>query len=144
MVQQLNDIKNDLQALGADEYDLLLPETHELAAVIYEDERVIGIVYGHYTQNNGAVTGRGALVATTQRVLLLDKKPLFEKSDEISYGVVAAVTYSRAGIAGTVVLHTRVGDISVRTLNRACAQSFMEAIEGKVFKDTVSADSTNS
>jgi hypothetical protein len=119
--------------LGADQYDLWLPETHRLAAIIHATEQIVGIVYGHYTLANDKITGRGALVATSQRLLLLDKKPMFEKRDEISYGVVSAVSYVKAGIGGTVVLHTRIGDISVRTLNKACARSFVEAIESKLF-----------
>jgi hypothetical protein len=126
-------IKAELIALGADQYDLWLPETHRLAVIIHPDEQIIGIVYGHYSQASQKVTGRGALIATTQRVLLLDKKPLFEKRYDISYGVVSAVSYAKAGIAGTVVLHTRMGDISVRTLNTACAHSFVQAIESKIF-----------
>jgi hypothetical protein len=126
-------IKAKLITLGADQYDLLLPETHRLGTIIHVDEQIVGIVYGHYTQVNEKITGRGALVATTQRILLLDKKLMFEKCDEINYGVISAISYSKAGIAGTVVLHSRVGDISVRTLNKVCAQSFLEAIESRIF-----------
>lgn len=126
-------IKAELITLGADRYDLWLPETHRLATIIHAEEHIIGIVYGHYIKVSDKITGRGALVATTKRVLLIDKKPMFEKCDELSYGVVSAVGYAKAGIAGTVVLHTRMGDISVRTLNKVCAQSFVEAIESKIF-----------
>jgi hypothetical protein len=126
-------IEAALITLGADQYDMWLPETHRLATIVHIDEQILGIVYGHYTQAAEKITGRGALIATTQRVLLLDKKLMFEKCDEISYGVVSAVSYAKAGIAGTVVLHTRMGDISVRTLNKTCAQSFVEAIESKIF-----------
>lgn len=128
-------IKAKLIALGADQYDLWLPETHRLTTIVHADEQILGIVYGHYSQASEKITGRGAMIATTQRLLLLDKKPLFEKCDEISYGVVSAVSYAKVGIAGTVVLHTRMGDISVRTLNKACAESFVAAIESKLFKE---------
>jgi hypothetical protein len=130
---RIDQIKAELVALGADHYDLWLPETHRLATIIHTDERIIGIVYGHYKEAIQKIEGRGALVATTQRVLLLDKKPLFEKYDEINYGVISAVSYASAGFAGTVVLHTRMGDIDVRTLNKKCANSFVEAIESKIF-----------
>jgi hypothetical protein len=126
-------IKAVLVALGADQYDMWLPETHRLAMIIHANEQILGVVYGHYIQASAKITGRGALVATTDRVMLLDKKPMFEKCDEMSYGVISAVSYTKAGIAGTVVLHTRMGDISVRTLNKTCAQSFVEAIESKIF-----------
>jgi hypothetical protein len=126
-------IEATLIALGAVQYDMWLPETHRLSMIIHAKEKIIGIVYGHYTQAAEKITGRGALIATTQRLLLLDKKPMFEKCDEISYGVVSAVSYGKASIAGTVVLHTKMGDISMRTLNKTCAQSFVKAIESKIF-----------
>ena len=128
-------IRADLRSHGADKYDLLLPETHELANVIHENERIIGIVYGKYVQDSGKRFGRGALVATDMRILLLDKKPLFERCDEISYKVISAVSYAHAGFAGTVVLHTRMGDITIRTLNKMCAKYFIEAIEAKIFAE---------
>lgn len=128
-------IHTDLVSCGADQYDLLLPETHELPNVIQNDERITGIVYGRYVQNSGQRTGRGALVSTNVRVILLDKKPLFERYDEISYGVISAVSYAHAGFAGTVVLHTRMGDISIRTLNKNCAAHFIAAIEAKIFAE---------
>lgn len=128
-------IRTELINLGADRYNLWLPETHHLATLMHANEIIVGIVYGHYAQVSEKLMGRGALVATTQRILLIDKKPLFEKRDEISYGVVSGVRYTTAGISGTVVLHTRMGDISVRTLNKTCAEHFIEAIEAKIFAE---------
>jgi hypothetical protein len=129
------EIDDVLKSLGADTYDFLLPETHALPYIIHPDELIEGIVYGKYKMQNNPQTGRGALVATNQRVLLIDKKPLYEKVAELAYQVISGVTYSRAGLAGTVTLHTRMGDIGVRTLNHACAASFVEAVEAITFKD---------
>lgn len=127
-------IDTDLRDLGAVAYDLRLPETHTLPMIIHPHERIAGIVYGRYKKEEGKVVGRGALVATDRRVLLLDKKPLFVRCDEISYGVISAITYSKVWITGTIVLHTRMGDISIRTFNQNCAHKFVEAIEANIFK----------
>jgi hypothetical protein len=130
MIRQLTDMKHDLKALGADEFDLMLPETHALLDIVHGDETIIGIVYGRYKQNNAEhASGRGVLVATDRRILLVDKKPMFLKCDELSYNVVSGVSYSKAGIAGTVTVHSRTGDISIRTYNSKCAGLFVEAIE---------------
>jgi hypothetical protein len=106
--------------------------------VIHADERITGIVYGRYAQGDGKLTGRGALISTNHRILLLDKKPMFERCDQINYGVVSAVSYAKAGLAGSVVLRTRMGDITIRTLNKTCAQHFIKAIEAKIFAETSS------
>ncbi len=129
-------IDTDLRTLGAVTYDLWLPETRTLPMIIHPDERILGIVYGRYKKEEGNVVGRGVLVATNQRVILLDKKPLFVRCDEVGYGVISAITQSKVGVAGTIVLHTRMGTISIRTFNKKCAHNFMEAIEANIFNST--------
>jgi hypothetical protein len=144
MIRQLADVKEDLHQLGADEFDLLLPETHALLDIIHDDELIVGIVYGRYKQNNAEhASGRGALVATNNRLLLVDKKPMFLKCDELSYNVVSGVSYSKAGIAGTVTVHSRTGDISIRTYNFKCAGLFVEAIETRCLSKSTQPGLTN-
>ncbi|MBC7708253.1 PH domain-containing protein [Polaromonas sp.] len=128
-------LESNLKALGAVAYDLLLPETQALPHLIHGDEQILGIVYGKYKMHINAQKGRGALVATNHRILLVDKKPLFEKVDELAYRVVSGVTYVSVGLTGTVTLHTRMGDISVRTFNHDCANTFVKAVETSIFEN---------
>jgi hypothetical protein len=128
-------LEDKLRKLGAVQYDLWVPETGALPGIIHDDEEIVGIVYGRYTKSATHETGRGVLVATTQRILLIDKKPLLMKCDELMHSVVSAVSFSKVGIAGTVSLHTRMGDINVRTFNKKCATGFVKAIEAKIIKD---------
>jgi hypothetical protein len=127
-------IAAELRTLGVDKYDFLLPETHSLPYIIHHDEQVMGIVYGRYKQNGVQPSeGRGALVATNNRILLIDKKPLFLKCDELSYRIISGISHTRVGPVGTVTLHTRAGDIQIRTLNKRCADTFVAAIEAFCF-----------
>ena len=113
---------------------MLLPETQALAKILTVDEVILGIIYGKYRQNSPEAShGRGAIIATDRRVILLDKKPLFIKCDELSYSVISGINYSKAGLSGTVTLHSRTGDISIRTFNSDCAAIFVKAIERKRF-----------
>lgn len=130
--QHAERVSHDIQRLGADEYDMLLPEVHALPLLINVSERVKGIVFGRYHLTSGEI-GRGALVVTNERVLLLDKKPLFTRCDEINFAVISAVTYSKVGPAGTLTLHTRMGDIAIRTFNKKCALHFVKAVETQLF-----------
>ena len=127
-----------VQSLGADRYDLVLPETHTLPLVIRPSELIEGVVYGRYQYNQAGHTdiGRGMLVATNERILLLDKKPLFVRCEEIPYRAVSGITYSRVWPTGNVTLHTKIGDIRLRTFNQRCAQSFTQAIEAELFEDS--------
>jgi len=128
-------IRQDITRLGANLYDLLLPETRILPSLVHADEEICGLLYGQYVWSNGSPappSGRGVLVATDKRVLLIDKKPLFVRCDEISYGSVSGVSYSRTWMAETVLLHTRMGDIRMQSYNGTCANNFVAYIEDKV------------
>lgn len=128
-------VRDQIIQLGADRYDLILPETYALPYALHPDENVLGIVYGRYKQDEGRLIGRGVMVATESRVFLLDKKPLYIRSDEVIYDAVSGVTYTRIGIIGTVTLHSKIGDIKIRTFNQKCARSFVEAVESQIFNN---------
>lgn len=132
------DLREILESLGANKYDLWLPETYSIAKIVKEDEQLLGIVYGRVTQDQGMkqIYGRGVLIATDSRVILIDRKPLFVSYDEFSYEVVSGVNYRHVGVNGTIVLHTRLGNITVSTMNRKCAEIFTNAIEQKVFNSS--------
>lgn len=126
-------IKQQLIKLGAVHYDLLLPETRTLHKLVRKDEKIKGVVYGRYHQTNGSAVGRGVLVATDRRVMLVDKKPLFVRCDEIDYRALESVTYTKIAIAGSVSLRTDMGKIIVRTFNQACARNFIKAVEDGIY-----------
>lgn len=130
-------IEADLKHLGAVRYDMWLPETQSLPLIIHPDEKITGIIYGRYVQHEGEETiiGRGALVATGQRVLLIDKKPLFVRCEEIPYRIVSGVDYGRVGFVGNVTLNSRIGTVRFRTFNQQCAHNFVEAIERQIFQN---------
>jgi hypothetical protein len=116
-------IRNELRLGGADSYDLLLPETHYLPFIINPDEHILGSVYGKYPK------GRGVLVVTDQRVLFIDKKPLFVHYDEIDFSIIGGVTNTKVALSSIVTLHTQMGDFVVRTLNHRNAQNFVYCVE---------------
>lgn len=128
-------IETRLRLLGAVTYNMWLPESHALPFFVHPGEKITGVVYGRYKRNEGREIGRGLFVATDQRVLFVDKKPLYVRSDEITYEVISGVSYSRVTLAGTVILHTRMGDISIRTFNHTCARTFVKAVEVQIFQN---------
>ena len=121
--EQVDRINTELRQRGASTYNMWLPETHYIPYLIHHDEHIMGSTYGRYK------AGRGVLVATNQRVLFVDKKPLFTHVDEITFAIIGGVTYSRGGIFGHVILHTRLGDYDVRTMNHKNAANFVDYIE---------------
>lgn len=129
------EVLTSLRLLGADEYDLLLPETHCLPSILKPGEVIFGVVYGRYhKEGERTVIGRGLLVITDRRVILIDKKPLFVQSDDIKFEVISGVDYGQVGPIATVVLHTRLGDIKVRTFNKRCGRQFVQSTQDMLYQ----------
>lgn len=118
-----NRIKQELVGVGMSNYGLMKGETRHLPAIIHEDEHIGGVVYGRY-ENGG-----GMLVATDKRVLFLDHKIFFKKTDEISYDVISGVSYNKQGDFASVTLHTKLGDFTLRYASNKNANHFVHFIE---------------
>ena len=131
--QHKANIIGTLRRLGANRYDLLLPETHSLPNLVQPTETIEGVLYGRYHLSTGQPPGRGVIAATNKRLLFIDHKPLFMRAAEVAYDAVSAVTSSRVGPMGYVTINTRMGDITVRTFNQHCATTFVQAIESHIF-----------
>lgn len=131
-------VHDNLKRVGANSYDMHLPETYAIPFIIRAEEEIQGIIYGRYRtmDSNASATrarsaGRGVLLVSNHRVVFLDKKPTFLHYDEIPLDLISGVTFTKAGIASRVRLHTRMGDYTVRTFNQHCANIFIHAIEAE-------------
>lgn len=122
-------IKSELRRRGAMIYDMWLPETQYLPHVLHQDEHIMGSVFGRYNLSRDNSVGRAAMVVTDQRVLFLDKKPLFVHVDELTFTIIGGITFSHVLFMSYVTLHTRLGDFKLRTFNRKNAANFVDYIE---------------
>lgn len=116
-------IHEELVAAGMTKYGLLKRESAHLPDIIHADEHIHGVVYGLVERDSAMI------VATDKRILYLDHKIMFQKTDELSYDVVSGVSYNYQGRFAGIVLHTRLGDFKLRFVNRTCAKWFVKYIE---------------
>lgn len=116
-------VKQELIAAGINNYGLLKAETRHLPSVIHEDEHIGAVIYGR-AENAG-----GMIVATERRLLYLDHKLFFKKTEEISYDVVSGVSYNKQGAYAAVTVHTRLGDFTLRFVTNKTATRFVHYIE---------------
>lgn len=123
-------IHAELVAAGMTKYGLLKRESAHLPSIIHQDEHVHGVVYGLVERDSAMI------VATDKRVLYLDHKIMFQKTDELSYDVVSGVSYNYQGRFAGVVLHTRLGDFKLRFVNATCAKRFVKFIEARQIETT--------
>lgn len=116
-------IKQELIRAGATNYILLRGELRRLPSIIQKGETIGGIVYGRTD------TGPALLVATDKRVVYVDNKIFYDRSDEINYDVVSGVSLNKQGRYSGVVLHTRLGDFKFKFVRTIMAQRFVRYIE---------------
>lgn len=76
------------------------PETKELAMILNDDERIHHCSYGFYQG------GSALLVATSRRLLLVDKRPFFVNIEDIRYEMINEVDFAGRLLDATVQLHT--------------------------------------
>lgn len=100
-------------------------EARNLYKLLHDNEHIMGAIRGRHD-------GDGAMfVATDKRMLLLNYKPLFSNNQEISYYVLAGVSYNpMSGFAG-VTIHTKMGNFDFKYVNKANAKHLVEYLEQK-------------
>jgi hypothetical protein len=118
-------IDDQLRVAGLSWWGFLTSEMKVLPTLLFEDEMIHGVLCGQSS------VGYVALVATDRRILFVDKKPLYLKTEDVPYSTINSITFEWVGFKGIVELHTRVGDYRIRTINRRAADVFHEYIRGR-------------
>lgn len=116
-------VKRELLDAGATLYGILKSESRYLPKILHDNEHIEAVIYGQHGASSAM------LVATDERILFLDKKPMVELSDEVSYEVVSGVKFDIHMIFATVILHTPVKNYDFRFVNLRCAEKFTRHIE---------------
>ena len=117
-------IMAELEVIGVPRYARATRAVRYLPYIIHPDEHLEAVVSGRETALGGAI-----LVSTDRRIVFVVKRMFFLRDDEIGFRSVRGVSYMHSMISSCVVLHTQMGDYSVRTFNRRCADAFMKSIE---------------
>lgn len=130
--EQKQRIIDELKTAGASRAGLLYSEVNLLPKVLHDDEHIVAVVHGHHEG------GFAMLIATNSRVIFLDKKPLFIKSDELSYDIVGGVNHNKSAFLAAVTLHTRIGDYTIKTFNFKAADNFRRIIEERCLEHRLS------
>ncbi len=136
MYQLQDQIKIALRQIGANRYETSLPEVGMLFELLESDEQILGVVFGRYKHFLEGLSGHGALIATDRRVLLIDRKPLFLRYEELPYEMISGLNYSATGPVASVALETRAGDISMRSWNLHSIDHFVKTISAYISSAT--------
>ncbi len=132
MYQAEDQLKLVLRLVGASHYETRLPEVGMLSELLESNEHILGIVFGRYKHFLEGLSGHGALVATNQRILLIDRKPMFLRYEELPYEMISGFNYGTTGPVASIVLETRAGDITMRTWNLHSIANFVKTISSYI------------
>lgn len=116
-------IRRELIDAGATLYGLMKSESRHLPKILHDNEHIMGVIYGQHS------TSSAMLVATSERIIYLDTKPMAELFDEVSYEVVSGIEFDIHLFYATVVLHTPVKNYDFKWVNMRCAEKFARYIE---------------
>lgn len=116
-------IKRELLEAHVTLYGLLKSESRHLPNILHDNEHVEAVIYGQHGASSAM------LVATDERIIYLDKKPMVVLFDEVSYEVVSGVEFDIHTLFATVILHTPVKNYDFRFTNLHCAENFVRYIE---------------
>ena len=87
-------------------------EIKELCNVLMENEEIKECLNGHYEG------GFALLCSTNQRILLIDKKPMFLTLEDVRYDMIAEIQYSHRLLDATVRVYTPTKSLSFTSWNR--------------------------
>lgn len=123
-------LKTELMHAGMTSWGMKKFNTKYLHKIIHPNEHVEGVIYGRFSEAPGWLNWVDRMVvATDRRVISLNHKPGYTDIDEFTYDVIDGVEISRAGAFSSVRLHAKTGNVSVRFVNRLCADKFVHYIE---------------
>jgi hypothetical protein len=123
-----NEIKQQLQHIGADFKFWGRAELRELPRILFQGEQVEHVINGRYTG------GFAMLVGTDQRVLLIDKKPLYLTLEDIRYDMISDVMFNHRLLDASVNLGTMHKDITFVAYNPAKLRAMVSYIQQKVME----------
>lgn len=121
-------IKRELLDAGSTFYGLLKSETRVLPKLLHPHEHIEAVVYGQHRSHSVM------LVATNERIIYVDKKPMALFLDEVSYEVVSGIQFEVHILFATLTLHTPVKNYDIKFANLHCAENFARHIEAQRLK----------
>lgn len=121
-------VKQQLRRIGADKGMWCRAEREELPRLLFDGEEIHHLINGRYSG------GFAVLCATNQRVLLVDKKPLYLTMEDIRYDMISDIMFNHRLVDATVLLGTMHKSIGFTAYNREKLRDMTVFIQGKILE----------
>lgn len=119
-------VKQQLQSINADFQFVGRAELRELPKILFEDEYLQHVVFGRYSN------GFALLCATNQRILLIDKKPLYLTLEDIRYDMISDMMFNNRLIDTSLMIGTVHKSITFTCYNQARLRNFTTYLQKRV------------
>lgn len=108
----LNQVEQQLKRVGCNFRFWGRAEIRELCNVLMPQETIAHCVNGHYEG------GFAMLCVTDQRLLLIDRKPMFMAMEDIRFDMIAELDYSRQLLSSTIHIATQTSKLRFSSWNQ--------------------------
>ena len=122
----LEQVEKQLKKLGCNFRMWGRPELKELCKILFPNEIIAQCLNIHY-QNGFAL-----LCATNERLLLIDKKPMFLTVEDIRFEMIAQLDYSAQVFASTLRIMTPGRNLTFTAMNHARLRSVFTHVQQRV------------
>lgn len=122
------EVKSQLQRIGADFKFWGRAELRELPHIMFEGEELHHVLNGRYAG------GFATLVTTNQRVLLIDKKPLYLTLEDIRYDMISDIMFNHRLLDASVSLSTMNKEINFIAYNSSKLRNLIGFVQQKVLE----------
>lgn len=126
--ERLQNVKNELRAIGVTSYELSKPEVAQLADQLHLGETVQAIIFGFYG------SGYGILAATNERVIFIDKMIIGVKVETFVYNLLGGIEYDLGTFTGKIRLICRGETYTFKWVKKSHAKNFFNYVEDKILK----------
>lgn len=132
-----SEVDKQLRAIGANFSFWGKAEARELEHIVLPGETIMYAINGRYE------FGFAMLVVTNQRVILIDKKPLYLTLEDIRFDMISELDFSQRVFDATIVIYTVNKTLRFSALNVGGLRSATAYLQGRVIELRMAPTPTN-
>jgi Bacterial PH domain len=125
---QLHHVETQLKDIGCNFRFIGRPEVKELAKILQPGETIAHAVNGYYEG------GFALLVVTDQRLLLIDKKPMFLTIEDVRFDMIAEIDFNHRLLNATARIFSMNKSLVFTTWNHARLRILIDHLQHKVMQ----------
>jgi len=125
----LEDVNNQIKGLSGLQKYLGRKEIKELPNILWPDEKIENLVQGTYANGNGI------LVATTKRLVFVNKGLMFGlKVEDFPYEKISSVQYETGLVFGKLTIFASGNKAMIENMDKASTRTFGDWLRSRITK----------